>query len=777
MKEALISILEQSILMVALVALFGFIVGQRHPLDRSRQIAVGLLFGLAASSAMLIPINIIPGFIFDVRAAILSLAPIFIGPLGSVIAGSLTVAARLALGGAGAAVGAMAIVLAVAAGFVYQALITHGDARKIQTWHFFGIGLVVHATTLVFFILAIPGGALGATFPTVAPLFLAVAAPLTGVLGMMLFGYVNHFQTVRALQANQALLRNVIRSIPDLVWLKDVDGVYLACNQRFENFAGASENVIVGKTVYDFSDKEQAEFFRKHDRAALAAQSPLSNEETVTFASDGHVEELETIKTPLFDTGNKPIGVLGIGRDITERKKLQTDLERSLERFQQVFEHSPTAKAVLSQEGRLLRANRAFAAMLGYRNKALVDLELKHILHPDELARSVAGASILPSAQDKPGPIEVRFLNKGGQIVSGLVSVLPMQEADSTTTYFLDVQDLRGLRAAESLLATSEQRFRLALENIPDVVVLYDTDLRIRYINIATKSVTHRDVSDYIGRSDRELWPPSVYNTYLPALEAARDQGIAQKVDADITFPDGRTRYLEIHCVPIVSADGSVREILGINRDMTEMRSAQRETAQSLERLNASFHSIIDLVTTVVDARDPYTSGHQRRVGELAAAIAEELNLPATTVEAVRIGGYVHDIGNIRVPQEFLSKAGPLSDAQLAIVKEHANAGYDMLKQLDLPWPIADIAHQHHERTDGSGYPQGLSGDAICLEARIVGVADVIEAMASHRPYRPALSLEIALQTIDDGSGKVFDPAVVKACLDLFRVRQFALPE
>jgi len=175
-----------------------------------------------------------------------------------------------------------------------------------------------------------------------------------------------------------------------------------------------------------------------------------------------------------------------------------------------------------------------------------------------------------------------------------------------------------------------------------------------------------------------------------------------------------------------------------------------------------------------VEARDPYTAGHQRRVSELAAAIALEMGLPEEQVNGIHLAAMIHDVGKIHIPAEILSKPGKLNDIEFMLVKTHPQSGYDILKGVKFPWPIADIILQHHERMDGSGYPQGLKDGEILLESRIMAVADVVEAMSSHRPYRPALGIMAALSEIDRGRRSVYDPEVVDACLRLFVEKRFA---
>ncbi len=178
-----------------------------------------------------------------------------------------------------------------------------------------------------------------------------------------------------------------------------------------------------------------------------------------------------------------------------------------------------------------------------------------------------------------------------------------------------------------------------------------------------------------------------------------------------------------------------------------------------------------------MESRDPYTAGHQRRVAELAKAIASEMGLPAHTVEGIHFGALIHDIGKIQVPSELLSKPTKLSKLEFELIKTHPQAGYEIIKGVEFPWPIALMALQHHERLDGSGYPQGLKGEAIALEARIIAVADVVEAMSSHRPYRPGLGIEAALKEIEDKRGKWFDARAVDCCVRLFRTKGYSLAQ
>jgi putative nucleotidyltransferase with HDIG domain len=208
-----------------------------------------------------------------------------------------------------------------------------------------------------------------------------------------------------------------------------------------------------------------------------------------------------------------------------------------------------------------------------------------------------------------------------------------------------------------------------------------------------------------------------------------------------------------------------------------DRRQTHQELANALEKLRKGMGATIQAIAATVETRDPYTAGHQKRVANIARAIGTQMNLPPDAIDAIRIAGAIHDIGKLSVPLEILSKPGKITDMEFAIIKEHSQTGYRILKDIDFPWPIAQIVLQHHERVDGSGYPQQLRHEEILLEARIIGVADVVEAIASHRPYRSALGIDKALDEISKDAGTHFDPIVVDACLTIFREKKFILEQ
>jgi PAS domain S-box-containing protein/putative nucleotidyltransferase with HDIG domain len=224
-----------------------------------------------------------------------------------------------------------------------------------------------------------------------------------------------------------------------------------------------------------------------------------------------------------------------------------------------------------------------------------------------------------------------------------------------------------------------------------------------------------------------------------------------------------------------IDRKGIVKDILlkigmipGTKKSITSLMDITKHKI-SEERLKKTMDAAIDTISKIVEAKDPYTAGHQKNVSQIATFIAREMKLPQEKIEGIRIASLIHDIGKISIPAEILSKPTTLSDIEFSLIKVHSQIGYDILKSIDFSYPVASVILQHHERLDGSGYPNNLKGDEILLEAKIIGVADVVEAMSSHRPYRPSLGMDAALEEISENKGGLYDSEVVDTCLNLFK--------
>jgi PAS domain S-box-containing protein/putative nucleotidyltransferase with HDIG domain len=326
-------------------------------------------------------------------------------------------------------------------------------------------------------------------------------------------------------------------------------------------------------------------------------------------------------------------------------------------------------------------------------------------------------------------------------------------------------------RAQEALRA-SEQRYRLLVEHSHDAIFQLDREGRVIFANPAARTLFGYAPEEFVADPSlfERIIQPWSGTRYQDVRDEFRKQGMLTEGSQEWAWAhrDGTTIFTENTFTNLVGDEGRVLGYQLIARDVTGQKRVEYELRHSYEKLRRLFGQTVRSLAQAVEKRDPFTGGHQHRVAQLAQRIAQDMALPPDQVEGILLTGLLHDIGKINIPAEILTKPGRLSDVELMIIRTHPQVGYDILKSVEFPWPVAPTVLQHHERLDGSGYPAGLTGDQILLEAKILGVADVVEGMASHRPYRPAHGVDRALLELLKHRGVRFETAVVDACLAIF---------
>jgi len=336
----------------------------------------------------------------------------------------------------------------------------------------------------------------------------------------------------------------------------------------------------------------------------------------------------------------------------------------------------------------------------------------------------------------------------------------------------INARDITEREQAADELRRSEGRFRAVVEQVMSAVFVIQ-DSRVVYANRRTRKI--------FGYAEDDPINPDLLSHVVESERPRMAEQIRLRMMGKGTPTHSVHARRRDNSEFILGLSATVADYQGAPalfssaQDITERANAEEQIRQYTTRLEQAINSTIDVISIIGELRDPYTSGHQRRVANLARAMAMELRLPAEQVDGIHVAGHLHDAGKISVPAEILSIPRRLSDPEYSLVKMHADTGYDILKRVQFSWPVAEAVRQHHERMDGSGYPRGLSGDKIVLGGRILAVADTVEAMASHRPYRAALGIDLALAEISGKSGTHYDPALVDACAHLFRKQGYAL--
>ena len=377
-------------------------------------------------------------------------------------------------------------------------------------------------------------------------------------------------------------------------------------------------------------------------------------------------------------------------------------------------------------------------------------------------------------------PITYEGRSEGVLAVDNLRSDRPLNETDINLLMGIASQigiSINNARTYEKL-QEREKRFRILAESAPDIIFTLDTEGMMTYVNPMWEKILGHKQDEVVGKYLAEFLQEQNSNYPIQLFRKVRDHKETQ-MDILLTLMSrsGAEHSFSFNCAPNIAEDGHVDSLVGIFKDVTDLRRSEVELKKSYERLQMALSGTINVISLISESRDPYTAGHQRKVAELASAIARELGLPEDRVKMIHMAGLIHDIGKINVPAEILSRPGKLTTGEFALIKSHPETGYNILNKVEFPGPIAQIVYQHHEKMDGSGYPLMISGDQIILEARIITVADVVEAMAGHRPYRPALGIEKALDEIRIGRGVVYDAAVADACISLFSTNRFHFEE
>lgn len=461
--------------------------------------------------------------------------------------------------------------------------------------------------------------------------------------------------------------------------------------------------------------------------------------------------------------------------DITERKMTNQELEKEKRFWQQLFENAPEGIVLIDEQDRILRANSSFCNIFGYSREEVLGRMVDDVVarnqdyyeqaqHYSENARKGRLVSL----------DSVRFKKDGTPVQVSIMGV-PLTLQDGTTYGYGIYRDITQRKKTEEALEKEHNYLLNLFEGAPEGIVLCDKDQKVIQGNMEFCRMFGYDPREVVGRFlDELVTADAVKAKEAVSITERVKRGEFMQMETIRNRKDGSEIPVSILGVPFHV--GNDYAIYAIYRDVTTQKKAEEELKRSYRQLEKAMGGTVNTMAKVVETRDPYTAGHQMRVAELASAIAREMGLEPERIEAIRFAAMIHDIGKISIPTEILSKPGKLSDLEFRLIQNHPEAAWEILKGIDFPWPIAKTVRQHHERLDGTGYPSGLKGNDILLEARILAVADVVEAMSSDRPYRPGLGIEKALQEIKEKKETFFDPRVVEICLELFHKKDFRFP-
>ncbi|HUN53583.1 MAG TPA: PAS domain S-box protein [Smithella sp.] len=569
----------------------------------------------------------------------------------------------------------------------------------------------------------------------------------------------------------------------DIIILMNREGIITYVNPAIERTLGFKAEERINSNGFDLihpNDLETAA--EKFNILATDTNFPVVQGEMRVRDKNGIWHTFETVGSNLIK--NNVVETIVINhRDITKHKLAEESLKQSEAQYRLLADHMKDQVWIMDLNLKWTYISPSVEKLWGYTLKELIELPLDKFLTPSSFKTVMTFfSSEMPKGLAAPPTyllkrlLEFECRCKNGKTLWIESSFSFIRDENGKPLSLLgEGRDITQRKQIEDSLRKSEENFRRSFDDSP---------LGVRISTLAGETIyANRAILDIYGYDDaEELKDTPLQKRYTPESYAEfqtrkekrlRGEHGPSEYEISIVRKNGEIRHLYVLRKEIFWNGQKQSQV--VYQDITLRRQAENKLNETLENLRQSIKTTIQVLGTASEARDPYTAGHQRRVADLARAIATEMKLPHDKIEAIRMAAAIHDIGKISVPSEILCKPAMLTDLEFCLVKNHPQLSYDIIKDVESPWPLADIVYQHHERVDGSGYPQGLKDANILMEARVLAVADVVEAMMSYRPYRPTLGLEIALSEIENNAGILYDRRVANACLKLFREKAYQI--
>ena len=544
-------------------------------------------------------------------------------------------------------------------------------------------------------------------------------------------------------------------------------GVYIVqdrrfqfANPKFQSRTGFSQDELLGIDPLTIVHPEDREMVREN-AVKMLKRERFSPYEFRAVTKGGETRWVMETVIPIQFLGKR--ATLGNYMDITERKRAEEALRQSEEKYRALFDSAVIGTFIMDAETmKVVMGNQAAAKAFGFDSvEEAIGVNPLDLIPPDDREKVFKIIVKDMFEQDLREAHEFRVMAKDGRElwVSAVGTKILHQGRLAGLVSFTDITERKR---AEEALQESEEKWRSLANNAPNIVMVVNRDGKIEFINRAVPPITTEAV---VGKSIYDYTEPEYQYVVKEILEHVFQAGGTGSYEARWVGHGGDISWYETQVGPI-KHNGWVDAVMLIMSDITERKNAEK-------RLKSSFINLAETVSRAIESRDPYTAGHQRRVAELAQLVGERMGLDKDRLQGLYIGGLLHDIGKVSIPASILTKPGALAEEEWALIRAHPKQGYRILEDTNLPWPVADMALHHHERLDGSGYPHGIKGDKLSLEVRILAVCDVVEAMGSYRPYRPARIRKEVLREIKSGRGTKYDASIVDVVLQIVENGEF----
>ncbi len=578
------------------------------------------------------------------------------------------------------------------------------------------------------------------------------------------------------LREKEELYRTIFENTGTATIIFEEDATITLANAKFAELAGYTRDEIENKKKWtEFVVEEDLEMMKTRYRLRRfdSSATPESYEIRAIDRHDGIRNILLTVDT--IPAKNQCIASL---LDITENKRAEEELRLNEEKYRSVLKDIQEGYFEVDLSGNFTFFNDSLCRYFDCSREELMGMNYRQYTDNEHSKKLFQAFNKVYNSGEPIEGFNWQVIRKDGTKRYIEASVSLRKDSSGKPTGFRGIaRDVTERKIAEEELRKSDEKYRNIFENA--VEGIYQSTIEGRFItaNAALARMTGYDSPEELIESIKDMGTQLYVHPEdrKRFLEIRDTKGFVDDFEVEFYKKDGNTFWGVINARTVKDEKGEILYFEGFIEDITIRKHAEERLHQTLGRLRKAVITTIQVLVSAVESRDPYTSGHQVRVAHLARAIATEMGLLQDKIDSIRMAGSIHDIGKLSVPAEILSKPTKLTDIELSLIKEHSRVGYEMLKDVESPWPLAEIIYQHHECMNGSGYPRNLKGDDILMEARIMAVADIVEAMASHRPYRPALGIEAALEEIEKNKGILYDDTVANACLKLFREKDYQL--
>ena len=581
--------------------------------------------------------------------------------------------------------------------------------------------------------------------------------------------------SLKALLESEERYKALFNRSLNLIYVMDFDGHFIDANNATLNLFGYKREEIRSVNVNSLVDEDQLPLILEIIREIKETGIQKELREIRLRHKDGRDIYVEAQGSTVMSKG-KSVAIQVIAHDTTERKRAEETLRQSEEKYRTILEDIQEGYFEVDFAGNFIFFNDSLRRFLSYSKEELMGMNNRQYTDKENSKKLFQVFNKVYNTGEPTEGFDWQIIRKDGtkRYVEASVS-LQKNSSGKPIGFRGIVRDITDRKKAEQELQESEKYFKEITENSSDIIIITDKNGKIKYCSPSVERFTGYKSEELIGRNGISIIHPddvkralSDYSKAILAMDSAIPNSFR------IVRKDCAERYFEGLGKNLLDNPAVAGFIMNV-RDVTERKQTDEELKQTLESLRKAVVATVQVMVSAIEMRDPYTAGHQLRVADLALTIATEMGLPSDKIDGIRTVGSIHDIGKLSIPAEILVKSTKLTNNEFNLIKEHPKSGYEMLKDVESPWPLAQIIYQHHERMDGSGYPRNLKGDEIIMEARILAVADVVEAMASHRPYRPTLGIKAALEEIEKNKGILYDDTVADACLRLFREKGYQL--